>query len=197
MRIMMRALVVGAVTTASLALGGCTVTVSGGHTTVGSAKVADTVEGILEEQAGRRPDVDCGVDDFALEEGETRTCTLTDPESALEYDAVVTLSDIDGADFRVDVDVADQPRSSPTPEPTDESSGTLIVGSDEIARTAESALAGKVEGDFQLVCGNGDLQIATGTLIDCIYSDAAGDRDATVEITKVDGTTYELSVSVG
>lgn len=197
MRIMVRVLIVGTVMVSALGLGGCTVTVGGGTpTTVGAAKVADTVEGILEEQAGRRPDVDCGTDDFALEEGASRTCTLTDPQSGLQYDAAVKLSEVKGTDFRVDVSVADQPNNASAAPTESAGTDTLVLGADEIARTAESALADQVQGDFQLVCGNGDLQISAGDVIDCIYSDAEGDRDASVTITSVNGTDYELSVSV-
>ncbi|MFG6444068.1 DUF4333 domain-containing protein [Microbacterium sp. P07] len=94
----------------TLALGGCSVnigTASTTPTTVESDQVAELAEDALEEQVGRRPDIDCGPDDFELENGASRTCTLTDPEDGKNYDADVELSDVAGTQFHVDVQVAD------------------------------------------------------------------------------------------
>lgn len=184
----------------TIILGGCSFTGgSASPTTVGSAKVADTVETLLEEQTGRRPEVDCDVDDFALKNGETRTCILTDPETGLQYSAVVVLNDVNGADFRVDVEVADKPMNAegtPPEEPVDEATTTLLLTGAEIGATATSALAAQVEGAFEIFCDQGDYEVTVGTQLTCTYADDNGDTPAYIEITAVDGSQYELSVSV-
>lgn len=193
-----RALVGTGVLVGTAMLGGCSFSIGDAPTTVGSAKVADTVETILEEEVGRRPEVDCGVEDFALENGESRTCVLTDPETGLEYEASVVLADVDGTDFRVDVEVADQPidaMDTPTEDPVDAPATLLLTGA-EIGATATSALAGQIDGAFEIFCDEGEYEVTVGTQLTCTYADDAGDTPAYIEITAVDGTQYELSVSV-
>jgi hypothetical protein len=97
----------------TLALGGCSIDIGTSNTTpttVGSDEVAELAEDALEEEVGSRPEIDCGEDDFELEDGASRTCTLSDPETGSEYDADVELSDVAGTEFRVEVDVATEPR---------------------------------------------------------------------------------------
>ena len=96
-----------------LALGGCSVDIGTSNTTpttVGSDKVAEVAEEALEAQVGRRPEIDCGTEEFALEDGASRTCTLTDPDDGTMYDAEVELSDVAGTEFNVQVNVADEPQ---------------------------------------------------------------------------------------
>lgn len=96
---------------AAIALGGCSFSIGNAHpTSVGSSQVEGLAEDALEAQVGTRPSIDCGADDFALENGSSRTCVLTDPSSGTQYDADVTLSDVDGTEFHVDVEVATAPR---------------------------------------------------------------------------------------
>lgn len=207
-----RALMAVAVATGMLALAGCSFSIGGGGgpTTVGSAKVADTVEGILEKQVGTRPDVDCGVEDFALKNGTSRTCVLTDPETGVQYDADVVLNDVDGADFRVDVDVAKQPRagSAPSDDPSDEPvdepdpgppadpSATVTLTGAEIGQTAMSALADQLDQPYEIFCDEGSYDVYVGYELTCTYQDASGDKPAYVTITSVDGQQYALSVRV-
>jgi hypothetical protein len=194
----LRVLVGTGVLVGTVMLGGCSISIDDAPTTVGSAKVADTVETILEEEVGRRPDVDCGVEDFALENGESRTCVLTDPETGLEYEASVVLADVDGSDFRVDVEVADQPidaMDTPSEDPVDAPATLMLTGA-EIGATATSALAGQLDGAFEIFCDEGDYEVTVGTQLTCTYADDAGDTPAYIEITAIDGTQYELSVSV-
>ncbi|MFG6504595.1 DUF4333 domain-containing protein [Microbacterium sp. P05] len=97
-----------------LLLGGCSVEIGTANTTpttVSSDQVSEVAENALEEQVGRRPEVDCGDDEFELENGASRTCTLTDPETGTEYDADVELSDVAGTEFQVEVNVATEPNN--------------------------------------------------------------------------------------
>lgn len=91
-----------------LVLGACSVSASANRT-VGAEQIADEAEGALEEQVGQRPDIDCGDDQVDLVDGEVVDCELTDPSTGSEYDTTVTLSNVDGTNFDIDVKVADQP----------------------------------------------------------------------------------------
>lgn len=69
-------------------------------------KIADVAVGALEEEVGQRPDdFDCGDDPVVIEEGNTVDCVLTAGSDTL--DATVTISNVDGNDYRVNVEVAD------------------------------------------------------------------------------------------
>jgi hypothetical protein len=94
----------------ALCLAGCSFSIgNAGPASVDSSRVEDLGEDALEEQVGYRPLIDCGDEQFALEEGESRTCVLTDPATGTQFDADVVLSDIDGDRFHVDVQVAETP----------------------------------------------------------------------------------------
>lgn len=92
-----------------IGLSGCSFSASTGTTSVPSDQVSTLAEDALEEQVGQRPEIDCGSEDFPLEDGASRVCLLTDPASGTEYDAEVTLSDIEGTTYHVDVQVASSP----------------------------------------------------------------------------------------
>ncbi|ACQ78630.1 conserved hypothetical protein [Beutenbergia cavernae DSM 12333] len=78
--------------------------------TVSPDTVADLAEDALEEQVGERPEIDCGDEQIDLLNDVEVACELTDPASGNTYDATVTVSDVDGTDFRVNVQVADSPQ---------------------------------------------------------------------------------------
>ena len=89
-----------------LLLTGCSFSASAGLT-VPASDIADAAAGALEEQVGTRPDLDCGDERVKLIDETTVDCTLTDPSSGSEYDAVVTISDVEGTKYHVAVQVAD------------------------------------------------------------------------------------------
>lgn len=92
-----------------LALTGCTASV---NVTVPASSVADQAAKALQKQVGsaEAPGMDCGTDAVPLKEGHVVDCTLTDPVSGSEYDAKVTLSDIKGTNYHIDVQVAAKPK---------------------------------------------------------------------------------------
>lgn len=94
---------------AALVLVGCS---ASANLTVSPDTVAQQAADALQEQVGSdvAPDMDCGDESIELAEGTVVDCVLTDPTSGAEYDAQVTLSDIDGTDYHIDVSVADTPR---------------------------------------------------------------------------------------
>ena len=68
-------------------------------------KIAEVAVGALEEEVGQRPDdFDCGDDPVVIEEGNTVDCLLTAGSDTI--DATVTISDVDGNDYKVNVEVA-------------------------------------------------------------------------------------------
>lgn len=98
----------------ALILAGCSIdygTSNTTPTTVSADQVAEAAEDALEEEMGSRPEIDCGSEAVDLDNGSSRTCTLTDPETGAQYDAEVELTDVAGTDYRVEVDVATEPNS--------------------------------------------------------------------------------------
>ncbi|MET0780877.1 MAG: hypothetical protein ABWZ16_05105 [Microbacterium sp.] len=53
-----------------------------------------------------------------------------------------------------------------------------------------------LDGAFEIFCDEGDDEVAVGTQLTCTYADDNGDTPARIEITAVEGSDYELSVSV-
>lgn len=75
--------------------------------TVSADDLADLAEGALEEQVGVRPDLDCGDDDsIVVTQDKEVECTLS--EGGVEYDAVVTFTNVDGREYEISVEVADE-----------------------------------------------------------------------------------------
>lgn len=93
---------------AGLLLTGCTVSTSANFT-----QSPDTVAGIaadaLEEQVGTRPDLDCGDEQVDIVEGETVDCVLTDPGTGTSFEAEVTITEVDGTEYNVGVEVGSEP----------------------------------------------------------------------------------------
>ena len=73
-----------------------------------ASKIAETASDALAEEVGAAPDdFDCGEGDVDIVEGKVIDCTLTD--GGVSYPATVTISEVDGRDYRIDVEVADEP----------------------------------------------------------------------------------------
>ena len=94
------------------------------------------------------------------------------------------------------VEVAPTPTPVPTVEPADDVSTTLVLTGAAIGATASSALAAQVDGPFEIFCDQGDYEVSVGTQVTCTLADDNGDTPAYIEITAIDGSEYELSVSV-
>lgn len=91
---------------ASVALTACSVSVA---PTADPDDIAALAEDALEQQVGLRPVIDCGSESIPLEEGSTVPCLLTDPNTGSEFDTEVTLSEVDGTNISVSVQVAEEP----------------------------------------------------------------------------------------
>jgi len=93
---------------AATLLSGCSIS---GTVTADPADVAASAADALEQQVGSRPEMDCGAETIEIIDGTVVNCVLTDPETGLMYDAPVTISDVDGLDYVVNVDVAAEPNN--------------------------------------------------------------------------------------
>src|SRR5690606_16266374 len=92
----------------AVALAGCTASASA-NLTVPASKIAQDAEGALAEIG--EADVDCGDGTVDLVDGEVVECELTDPATGTVYDTTVTLSDVEGTNYHVDVQVAETPKA--------------------------------------------------------------------------------------
>ena len=92
-----------------LTLSACNVSASA-NLTASPEKVATDAEDALEERIGQRPEIDCGDKQVDLVDGTVVECELTDPSTGSRFDTTVTLSDVDGTSFHIDVQVAQEPK---------------------------------------------------------------------------------------
>ncbi|MDE0572199.1 DUF4333 domain-containing protein [Demequina sp. B12] len=91
---------------AALAVGlaGCSANV-----TVAPEDVETTVEDSLEAQFGIRPVIDCGDDNIDLVVDEQVTCLLSTEDDPTEFDVDVVFTEVDGTEFSLDYQVAEEP----------------------------------------------------------------------------------------
>jgi hypothetical protein len=180
------------------ALTGCTFSASA---TASPDEIASLAEDALEAEVGQRPEIDCGEDSIPLKQGTTVTCLLTDPASDLEADADVTLTKVDGNNVTVSVKVADTPNNAPDEEsteaPSDDTAGTLTLTAEEIAKTAEKALTdAAVLTNPGVVCPGATHDVSTGYSLECTVIQGGDQYAATVTVTEVEGTSYEVNVII-
>ena len=81
-------------------LAGC---MAGGPLTVPAALVASQAEDIMEDTVGARPVIDCGDDRIDLINGTDVDCVLTDPATGIRYSADITISEVDGDNYKLNV----------------------------------------------------------------------------------------------
>ncbi|PWD50762.1 hypothetical protein C8046_09005 [Serinibacter arcticus] len=106
---MKRTALASAAAVAALLLTACS---ASANLTVSPEKIAEEAEGALEAQIGSRPDIDCGEENVDLVDGTVVDCLLTDPETMSQFDTTVTLSEVDGTNFKIDVQVASEPNAA-------------------------------------------------------------------------------------
>lgn len=180
---------------AALLLTGCTF--SPGQSAgprIDADEVAATAAAAYEEQYGVSPQLDCGDEPVPLQVGARVVCVLT--AGGLEYDAVITMVEVTGSTYSIDMTVADVPTNAapPTVAPSDPGSAPVIAGAD-LAGYVTQALApqlGFVPQD--LACA--DIEVSVGTVASCSYSDAAGEHEVEVRITAFDGETFNYTATV-
>jgi hypothetical protein len=174
-------------------LAGCSVSVS---RTIPAENVAEAAAGALETEYDIVVEsMDCGDDAVALVEGTEVACTVTVAgESA---DATVTIGDIDGDTYHVDVDVPQAPWLAGS-DPGAGSGDSLTVYTYQLADAAADALEPTYGARPTIICPGDTIDISVGTTIECDLTEAtSGARGvATITITELEGTEYKLTVEV-
>jgi hypothetical protein len=174
---------------AATLLAGCTFSV-GLNTapTVPADDLASEAADKLEELTGTRPDID----PIPLEEDTSVTCLLTDPDTGLEFDVVLTFTEVSGTNSLFDIDVASVPNNPP--EPTVAPGATVPVG--DIEALVITALAPYLDYVPEVSCDATEIEIVVGNTVDCLYSSPDGDVPAVVTITQFDPVTGEYFINV-
>lgn len=176
----------------AVALSGCTFSLTPQIPKVDASGVASAVADKLEEQVGTRPEVDCGKNQVQLEVGATLTCVLTDPGTGLEYDTVVTFTEVKGTDYKFTFKVADSPNNPP--EPTVDPDAPTVPGED-IAALVVTALTPQLDAPPVVTCPEPEVTIAVDNQTFCTFEDAEGTHDVTVTITSYDAQKGEYTIN--
>jgi hypothetical protein len=176
----------------AVALSGCTISLTPQIPEVAASDVATAVADKLEQQVGTRPDVDCGKNKVQLEVGNKLTCILTDPGSGLEYDTVVTFTEVKGTDYAFDFAVADSPNNPP--EPTVDPNAPTVTG-DDIAALVVTALTPQLDVPPVVSCPEPEVTIAVDNQTFCSFIDEQGTHDVTVTITSYDPSTGNYTIN--
>ena len=176
----------------ALLLSGCTFSLTPQIPEVDGADIATVVEDRLEEEVGTRPDVDCGDKAVQLEVGNKLTCVLTDPGSGLEYDVVVSFTEVKGTDYKFDFKVADSPNNPP--QPTVDPQAPEVSG-DTIAALVVTALSPQLPAPPQVNCPEPTVEIAVDNTTFCTFDDETGTHDVQVTITSYDPATGDYTIN--
>lgn len=146
----------------------------------------------LEEQVGMRPELDCGDERIPVEQGTSVTCLLVDPSAGLEFDTVITFTDVTGSSYDLDIQVADVPNNAPVP--TAEPGASVPI--EDIEALAITALGNVLDYVPEVSCEGTEVEIVVGATVDCTYTSPDGDVDAVVTITEFDATAGRYSIRV-
>jgi hypothetical protein len=169
---------------------------------VSSDRLAETAQEALAGEGLTGHTVDCGDEDnIPVVEDTVVDCVLTNA-AGTQFETEVTLHDVDGGNFRINVQVADSPigGGDPEPAPTEApSSDGLTVPSATLADLAADALLEQLGYTPYIECEPADVPLVVGETIECaaILQGAGNDDEvAIIEITEVDGTDYSINVRI-
>ncbi len=146
----------------------------------------------LENVTGVRPTIDCGDEDIRVKAGSAVTCLLVDPVAGLEFDTVLTFTDVDGDRYAFDIEVADVPNNAP--QPTAEPGASVPVG--DLESLAIRALTPQLGFVPEVTCDATEVEIVVGATVACSYPSPAGTVDAVVTITAFDASAGTYSIRV-
>jgi hypothetical protein len=146
----------------------------------------------LEELTGVRPTIDCGDDEIPVEADTSVTCLLVDPTTGLEFDTVITFTEVEGSNYAFDIQVADVPNNAP--EPTAEPGAFVPIG--DIEALAVTALTNVLDYVPVIACDGTEVEIVVGNTVDCTYESPEGPVAAIVTITAYDATVGEYEIRV-
>ena len=146
----------------------------------------------LEEQTGIRPTIDCGDERIPVKADTSVTCLLVDPVAGLEFDTVITFTEVEGSDYSIDIQVADVPNNAPVP--TAEPGAVEPI--EKIEALVISALSNVLDYVPEVECAGTEVEIVVGGTVDCTYTSPDGAVDAVVTITEFDSTTGRYAIRV-
>lgn len=146
----------------------------------------------LEEQTGVRPEIDCGDDEIPVEADTSITCLLVDPVAGLEFDTVITFTEVEGTNYEFDIQVAEVPNNAP--EPTAEPGATVPIG--DIESLAIRALTTTLDYVPEVTCEGTEVEIVVGNTVNCSYPSPEGPVDAVVTITSFDASAGQYEIRV-
>lgn len=175
---------------AVVALSGCTVQA---NPAIPASEVEALAAEALTEQWGAEPEIDCGEKNVDLVEGTTVDCTANNPNSGLDYPATVTITDVDGSKYSIDVVVgaaiADEEEST---------SDAPTVDAANLAGVAADALEGELGYRPGVDCGTEPIAIVLDDTIECVATGDDGvDYAAEILVTDVTDTGYDIDVTMG
>jgi hypothetical protein len=178
-------------------LAGCTWSV-GSNTapTVAPDELETLAADELEATVGLRPTIDCGDDDIPVKADTSVTCLLLDPVAGLEFDTVITFTEVvstaGGLDYTIDIQVADLPNNPP--QPTAEPGASVDIG--QIEALTITALSNVLDYVPEVSCEGDSVEVVVGNTVDCSYTSPDGPVDAVVTITQYDPTAGTYSIRV-
>ena len=156
---------------------------------------ASTIAGQAEEALASQIDnftIDCGDDAVALVDDATVDCSLSDSSGAI-YAAVVTISGVNGVQYRIDVQVPDLFHAGADSVDSD---GSMSATAEEIATVAAGALAPQLGFQPVVTCAEG-ITIAVDNAVRCEITDVDGTvATVLITVTSVNGAAYSISAEV-
>lgn len=186
---MRRAGAIVAAVAVSVLLAGCSFQA---NPVIAASEVEKLAVQALAEQWGTDPEIDCGKENVDLVEGTTVDCVAHNPNSGLDYPATVTITDVKGGKYSIDVAVG---AAASEEEP---SSDAPTVRPEALADLAAGALETDLGYRPVVDCGTEPIAIELDGTIDCVAtSDKGVDYPARIVVTDVTDTGYDIDVTMG
>lgn len=174
---------------AVLALTGCTFQA---NPVISASQLEKLAVQALAEQWDAEPTVDCGKENVDLLEGTAVDCVAHNPNSALDYPATVTITEVKGSKYSIDVALgaAISDDAPPSDAPT--------VRPQSLAELAAGALETDLGYRPSVDCGSEPIAIVLEGTIDCVATGNDGlEYPARIVVTDVTDTGYDIDVTMG
>lgn len=175
-----------------LLLSGCTA-----NLTIAAEDVADLAAEALEAQWGALPTVDCGTGSVDAVVDTVVDCTATNPNSGLDYPATVTITEVNGSDYTIGVEVGNAIGGEETPEAEGEADKPQVTP-ENLEGLAASAVSPELGYTPTIDCGTEPIGIAVGDVIECTGADEAGVvYPVEITVTEVTSSNFNVDVVMG
>jgi hypothetical protein len=181
----------------ALLVAGCSFHAEAGPS-ASAASIARNAEKAIAKKVHVTPAIDCGKKDVIIVEGKSITCDLTDPTTQDVFDVTITFTDVKGAKYHLDAQVAQTPKKKgpgdDAGDPSGSGSGTTVPGT-QLAQLAASALAPKI-GAQKVSCADASVPLKVGTVEKCSFTADGAEHEVEVTITDVDGAHFDINAKV-